>query len=273
MANKLNILILAAIILLCIPAYAQYETLAGISTDSPEYNQYKSCVDSCGQCEQNCKANTYRMAAEMQGNEEMCKQLPEAEQQMCLNRAYSMKAVSSKNSAECQKISEEGEKNSCILNVQTEKAIASESEAECNSAPETMVEICRQSFYQRMAMQKADETYCNKITDEMLRRMCAENVAMQKGAAAPITETRTEETGSESSGIKSKSLIIYGIIILGVIIAAVAAIIVIKKVTGKKPAQAPPLVVQQQTSPPLNVQQQPQQGMQQSVPQIQGEKR
>jgi len=274
MAEKIIFLITSAIIavILCAPAFAQYETLTGIAAESPEYTQYKSCVDSCGQCEQSCKANTYRMAAEMQGNEELCKQLPEAEQQMCLNRAYSMKASASKNSADCQKITAEMEKNSCILNVQTEKAIASESEEECNSAPETLIEICKQSFYQRMAMQKADETYCAKITDEMSRIICSDNVAMQKGIqpAPPGTIETPPDTNETSS---SKSLIIYGIIILCVIIAAVIAIIIIKKISGKKPAQPAPLMVQQQKFPPLVMQQQPQQNMPQQAQIQQGDKK
>lgn len=266
MADKLNFFLTAAIIavILCVPAFAQYETLAGITADSPEYNEYKMCVDSCGQCETSCKSNIYRRTAEIQGNEEMCKQLPEAEQQMCLNRAYSMKASSSKNSADCQKISEEIEKKSCIFNVQIEKAIAGENEAECNSAPETMISMCKQSFYQRMAMQKQDASYCAKITDVTSKQICTDTIAMQKGIGTPPTP-ETAGTPASLTPSKNKSLIIYGIIILGVIILAVIAIVIIKKVRGKKPTQAPPLVVQQQKFPPLVMQQQPQQNMPQTA--------
>ncbi|MDI6738436.1 MAG: hypothetical protein QME12_08075, partial [Nanoarchaeota archaeon] len=92
-------LILGMCILLSFSAYAQYETLTGITAESPEYGQYKGCIDSCGQCETSCKTNTYRMAAESQNKEEFCNYLPEAEKQMCLNRIYMAKAINSKDSS------------------------------------------------------------------------------------------------------------------------------------------------------------------------------
>lgn len=270
MAEKLVFLTAAVIIaaILSAAAFAQYETLAGITAESPEYNEYKMCVDSCKQCETNCKANTYRRASEMQGNEGMCSQLPEGERQMCLNRAYTTKAISSKNSADCEKISETMEKNSCILNVQSEKAIANENEAECNSVPEGMAEMCRQSFYQRMAMLKSDETYCTKITDENSKNICSSTVTMQKGALAPPTPATTG-TPPSSTPSKSKSLIIYGIIGICIIIAGAAAVLLVKKAGkgGRKEApltmqaqypQGPPLVLQK---PQMPVQQFPKEGV------------
>lgn len=270
---RLIALVITIVIFMAFSAYAQYETLSGIPAGSPEYENYKLCIDSCKQCEANCKSSTYRLAAETQNKEEFCNYLPEGEKEMCLDRIIMANAIIRMDSAECQRMTNEFQKSGCLLNVQTEKAIAAESEAECNSAPEGMIDICKQSFYQRMAMQKSDETYCAKITEEMSRKICSDNVAMQKSAAAPITEieTNAEEEPAESSGIKNKSLITYGIIILGVIIIAVIAIVIIKKVMRKKPAQPVPLMVQQQKFPPLTIQSQ--QGVQQSAPQIQGEKR
>ncbi|MFH1065251.1 MAG: hypothetical protein V1734_01970 [Nanoarchaeota archaeon] len=247
-------------------AYAQYETLAGITADSPEYNDYKMCIDSCSQCEQNCKANTYRRAAETQNKEEFCNYLPEAEKQMCKERIYMSKAITSKDSAECMKITDEFQKSGCLLNVQTEKAIASENEAECNSLEANYAENCRQAFNMRMASLKNDESFCGKISDENVKAICKSSIAVITERPAP--EIAEEQLPAEPSGIKSKSLIIYGIIILCVIIPAVIAIAIIKK-ARKKPAQAHPLVVQQQKFPPLVMQ--PQQGTPQTAQQ--GEKR
>lgn len=244
-------------VILSFSAYARYETLAGIPADSPDYNNYRTCVDSCGQCETSCKANTYRMAAETQNKEEFCNYLPEAEKQPCLNRIYMTKAITEKNSAECNKITDENEKKGCMLNVQTEKAIAGENEAECNSLEADFAENCKMAFNQRMAMQKQDDSYCAKITDENAKESCISTVAMM----APSAEipAATEENSAENGLLaKNKSLIIYGIIILGVIIIAVIAIIIIKKASGKKPAQPVPLFVQQQKFPPLVMQQNPQ---------------
>lgn len=242
-------------ILISISAFAQYETLTGITAESPEYNNYKVCIDSCVQCETGCKENTYRRAAESRNNEEFCNYLPKDEKQPCKERIYMSKAITSKDSAECEKITAENEKNGCLLNVQTEKAIASESESECNTLEANFAESCRQAFNMRMASLKSDESFCDKIPDENLKAMCKSSIAIITETPAP--ETGQENPTGETSGI-SKSLIIYGIIILGIIIIAVIAIIIIKRAGGKKPAQAP-LMVQQQKFPPLVMQQTAQQ--------------
>ncbi|MBU2639036.1 MAG: hypothetical protein KJ955_08745 [Nanoarchaeota archaeon] len=246
---KITILI-TIFILLSFSAYAQYEALAGIAAESPEYNDYKLCIDSCSQCEQSCKASTYRRAAEAQNKEEFCNYLPEGEKAMCRERIYMANAIQNKNSAECQKITDEFQKTGCLLNVQTEKAIAGESEAECDSLEPSFAESCRLAFNMRMASSKADESYCNKIADESAKSMCLENAKMQKGEAA-------EPAKEEAPAIKpkaGKNLIIYGIIILGVIIFAATAVIIIKKINRKKQAQ--PSMAQQTKGPPLMLQNQ-----------------
>ena len=65
-----------------------------------------------------------------------------------------------------------------MLNVQTEKAIAGENEAECNSLEADFAENCKMAFNQRMAMQKQDDSYCAKITDENAKESCISTVAM-----------------------------------------------------------------------------------------------
>ncbi|MFA5887892.1 MAG: hypothetical protein WC852_04235 [Candidatus Nanoarchaeia archaeon] len=253
---KLIAIIIVIGIIMTFSISAQYETLAGIPADSPDYSNYITCVDSCGQCETSCKANTYRMAAETQNKEEFCNYLPEAEKQLCKERIYMTKAITEKDSAECQKITNENEKQGCLLNVQTEKAIADGNEAECNSLEADFAENCKMAFNQRMAMQTGDRSYCEKITDENAKESCISTVAMMTPSAE--IPAATEENSAESGLLsKNKSLIIYGIIILGVIIIAVIAIVIIKKIGGKKPAQAP-LMVQQQKFPPLVMQQNPQ---------------
>lgn len=255
---RLTALIITICVLLSVSAYAQYETLTGIATESPEYNDYKMCIGSCSQCEANCKTNTYRRAAETQNKEEFCNYLPEAEKQMCRERIYMSKAITSKDSAECGKITDEFQKSGCLLNVQTEKAIDKESEAECSSLEDNFAESCRQAFYMRMAAVKADESYCAKIADETAKSMCMGAVKMQKGLAEPAAETIKEELPAIKPKA-GKSLIIYGIVILGVIVIAVMAVVIIKKISRNK--QASPLMVQQketkQQGPPLVLQKEP----------------
>ncbi len=248
--KRLCLLALAIVILLSSSAYAQYEALAGIPAESPEYGNYKMCIDSCSQCEANCKTNTYRMAAETQQKEDFCNYLPEAEKQPCLNRIYISKAIAGKDSAECQKITEDNERQGCLLNVQTEKAIEKQSETECISLSEGFAESCRQAFNMRMASLKSDKNYCDNIKDESIKGIC-------KGSAAAGGEpsTAAEEEQPEMP-VQIKSLITYGSIILGVIIFAVVALIAIKKI-GRKKQAAQLVACQKQQGPPLVLQKEP----------------
>lgn len=225
-----------ALTVLASSAYAQYEALAGIPAEGADYANYKFCIDSCAQCEANCKVNTYRIAADTQNNEEFCNYLPEEEKKSCRERVYMANAISSKDSAECQKITDEAQKEGCLLNVQTENAITNENEADCNPLGD-LAESCKQAFYSRMAVLKSDSSYCDKITDATSKEICKSSTATE--------EQPSEENAGESplKKLPIKSLITYGIIILAVIIFAVLAVIIVKKISGKK--QNPPLMVQQ----------------------------
>lgn len=164
-------------ILLSFSVFAQDGTLAGIAEENPAYIGYHACVDSCENCADNCRFNAYRMAAEIESNEELCKQLPENLKNMCLNRVYATKASAAKASSLCEKISLEQEKSMCLLNVQIEKAISSKDETECNSAPEGLENACAYAYRMRAALENGNAPYCEKISEEALMASCnaAEN--------------------------------------------------------------------------------------------------
>lgn len=170
-------------ILLPVSVFALDETLAGIAAESPAYMSYQACVNSCENCADNCKFNAYRMAAEIESNEELCNQLPEGMKEMCINRVYALKAAAAKDSTLCEKIAPEQEKNMCILNVQIEKAISWRDETECSSAPEGLENACVYAYNMRTAMESRDLSKCEKISDEELRANC--NAAEERKQCNP----------------------------------------------------------------------------------------
>ncbi|HII15759.1 MAG TPA: hypothetical protein HA362_05610 [Nanoarchaeota archaeon] len=235
MKHQIIVLVLFGIFIAA-QANAQYEALEGIAAESQDYNDYKACVDSCGQCESNCKANTYRRAADTQQKEEFCDYLPEAEQEMCKSGVNMANAIASKDASKCQTLADETQKNSCMMNVQTEKAVAAESEEECNVLEPAFAETCRQVFYMRMAALKSDTAYCDKVQGEGAKGVCKSGLA---SAVVPETNALAEETEPGN-----KILMLFGSIILAIILAAAVIFIALRK--RKKSSGFPPLILQQQ---------------------------
>lgn len=246
-------------ILLTLSASAQYETIAGIEEASGEYESYKLCIDSCAQCELNCKQMLLEQTAETKQDESFCLQLTdEARKTFCLDNTYRIKAFSQKDKTICDKISNEDEQKRCALSVQIEKAIEKESEAECNSLPEDFIESCKTSFYYTLATQKQDESYCDKL-EEPMKADCISSVesreSMAIAQAAETPETTTETTGGEegqppTTMVKTNlmKIAIYIGIAVVVIIIIISGIFIIRKM--KKPKEEAPLVVQRPEEKP-----------------------
>ncbi|MDD4878312.1 MAG: hypothetical protein PHO02_04730 [Candidatus Nanoarchaeia archaeon] len=208
--------IIFAAIAFCVfllPAYAQYGTLAGIDSESPVYMGYNDCIDSCKNCEDNCKFNAYRMAAEIESNEKLCNYLPEDMKEMCTDRVYSAKATAAKDNALCEKVTMEEEKKMCLLNVQIEKAISKRDETECSSAPEGLETACIYSYSMRLALESRDAASCDMISDTLMRINC---IAAVQGTAI---EPYNQEYNTKQIRVSSKLPFIF---LLAAIIIAVA---------------------------------------------------
>lgn len=188
-------------ILLSISALAEDGALTGIAAESPAYAGYNACIDSCENCADNCRSNAYRMAAEIDSNEELCSQLPEGMKEMCINRVYASKASAAKDSALCERISMKEERSMCVLNVQIEKAISSKDKAECSSAPDGLENACTYAYEMRQALESRDEAGCN---------------------AANQREGRAKQHQYNATRIVSNSLFIIALAAIGFIIIRAA---------------------------------------------------
>ncbi|MBU4351845.1 MAG: hypothetical protein KKA65_00390 [Nanoarchaeota archaeon] len=229
------------IILLISLVSAQYETIQGIEQSSMEYEDYKSCVDSCTSCELNCKSRLLEQAAEINQNENFCLQLIDQTRKMfCLDNIYRTKSITQKDISLCDKISVEDEKERCKINVILTKAIENENEAECNSLTETQIENCKSSFYQSMAFQKQDKSYCNKLND-VAKQNCLQQIEE--------TTFETTEALTTTSTIDYKKIGMYAGIGMGAILFLILIIFLIRKISKPNKPKEVPLVVQQKPQP------------------------
>jgi len=225
------------IVLLISLVNAAYETVQGIEQESFEYENYKSCVDSCSTCELNCKERLLEQAAETRQDETFCLQLAdEARKTFCLDNIYRTKSVSQNDLTLCDKISLPEEAERCKLNVQINKVIEAKDESLCNSLNEEQVKVCKDSFYQTMAFQTQDKSYCNKL-DEIAKQNCLDNlesIGVTESAGVVATST-----------FDYKKMGIYAGMGFGAIIFLVLIIFLIRKISKPKKPKEVPLVVQQ----------------------------
>lgn len=149
----------------------QVEVPAGIEGSSVEYEQYASCVEQCGSCEENCLNSVYYVKAVQEGDTRNCARIvSQTLREDCEQTLLATEAVEQLNKEKCLMLTEEAMKENCLVHVAAEAAVQSSSPEKCSESPD--VERCEAIFYKDMALLNNDAIYCDKLEDEEKKAAC-----------------------------------------------------------------------------------------------------
>lgn len=149
----------------------QVEVPAGIDASSVEYETYASCVEQCGNCEQNCLNSVYYIKAMQEANARSCEQIiSKTLKEDCEQTVLATEAVEQLSKEKCTMLTEEAAQETCLVHVAAEAAVQSSSPEKCGEGPD--VERCENIFYKDMAVLNNDSTYCDKLEDEEKKEVC-----------------------------------------------------------------------------------------------------
>lgn len=135
---------------------AEYEIFSGVDTNTPEYEDYASCVDACGDCIDRCEQ---RLFFEVN----LCDDVKnENTKQECFDKVYYAEALDTGAIAKCEDIVNEDEKRSCKISITMQKAVDQNNIGLCDELEEGM-DDCRNNYYFESAVAESDVSYCDML--------------------------------------------------------------------------------------------------------------